>query len=185
MFKKLALTINADEVLSAPRELVQVSDVYNRKRYKYTEWVEETAPPTPLLMYSLPESVTDKVIAQLPRKLVEREVPGVFLMVMPKPCPESKSLPPHIDRGRRAAINVYLKCNGETTQFYSADEKVKSLSLIGEFTAQEGDAWLMDVSIPHAVLMREANERIGVSMSFRKAKYAELASILEGTSAEA
>ena len=180
MFKKLALTIDTHEILAAPRTLVQVSDVYNRKRYKYTEWIEESAPPTPLLMYSLPESVTNKIITQLPPKLVQRELPGVFLMVMAKPCPESKALPPHIDRGRRAAINVYLKCNGETTQFYSADEEMKSLSLLGEFTAQEGDAWLMDVSMPHAVMMRDATERVGISMSFRHSRYQELSELLEG-----
>jgi hypothetical protein len=180
MFKKLALSIRADEVLLSHRELVQVSDVHNRKRYKYTEWEEESFPPTPLLMYALPEIVVNNLLAQLPEKLLEREVPGVYLMVMPKPCPESKSLPPHIDRGRRAAINVYLKCGGETTQFYSPNEEDKSLALVGEFTASQGDAWLLDVSVPHAVLMRESQERIGISMSFRRTRYRELAKILEG-----
>ena len=179
MFKKLKLTIDAVEVLNAPRQLVQVADVHNRGRYRYTEWQEETAPPTPLLMYMLPEEVTAKILAQLPEKLLAREVPGVFLMRMPKPCAESKSLPPHIDRGRRAAINVYLKCGGEITEFYEADESSKTLTRIGTFTAAPGEAWLMDVSIPHAVLMQGSDERIGLSLSFRHTRYKDLAALLE------
>jgi hypothetical protein len=184
MFKKLSLKIDVEGVLEAPRKLVQVADVHNRGRYKYTEWQDEDAPPTPLLMYTLPTSVVDEVLKQLPAQLLDREVPGVYLMRMPKPTPESKSLPPHIDRGRRAAINVYLRCGGETTQFFSPDEDKKALSVIGEFTAKEGEAWLMDVSLPHAVMMREAQERVGLSISFRKSRYAELARIIEGASAQ-
>lgn len=179
MFKKLALNIDTDGLLTAPRELVQVADVHNRGRYKYTEWQDEDAPPTPLLMYRLQDDVVEKVLSQLPKDLLAREVPGVYLMRMPKPCEESKSLPPHIDRGRRAAINIYLKCDGETTEFYEADEKSKSLSVTGSFTAAKGESWLMDVSVPHAVLMRESNERIGLSLSFRRLRYADLAQMLE------
>jgi hypothetical protein len=179
MFKKLDLKIDAERILSAPRSLVQVSNNGNRKQYKYTEWMEEKTPGTPLLMYSLPKEVTHDIVNQLPKKLLDREVPGIFLMVMPKPCPESEMLPAHIDRGRRTAINVYLKCSGETTEFYDAHEETQTLSLIGSFTAQPGEAWLLDVSVPHAVVMTEAPERVGVSMSFRHARYAELAKILE------
>ena len=82
--------------------------------------------------------------------------------------------------GRRAAVNVYLKCGGETTEFYAADEKAKTLSRVGAFTAKPGEAWLLDVSVPHAVVMSSAPERVGLSMSFRHIKYAELAKILEG-----
>lgn len=179
MYKKLTLKIDTAGILDCPRELVQVADVHNRKRYKYTEWIPEEAPPTPLLMYALPSEVTQKIIEQLPAKLLAREAPRVYLMRMPKPCAESKSLPPHIDLGRRAAINIYLKCSGETTQFYDVREDQKTLKLAGEFTANEGESWLMDVSKPHAVLMADASERCGVSLSFRKARFEELAKILE------
>ena len=86
MFKKLNLSIDAERVLSAPRTLVQVSDNGNRKRYKYTEWKKETHPGTPLLMYKLPKDITDEVIQQLPKELIAREVPGVFLMVIIERC---------------------------------------------------------------------------------------------------
>ncbi len=179
-FVKLSIEIDAAEALSVPRRLMQVSDVHNRDRYKYTHWQKESAPPTPLLIYALPDDVVGRVLAQLPDALLEREVPGVYLMRMPKPCVDSRSLPPHVDRGRRAAINIYLKCAGETTEFYDPDDSTKTLKPTGSFTAKPGEAWLLDVSKPHAVLMRDADERVGLSMSFRHARYAELASILEG-----
>ena len=178
MYKRLHLQIDVDGVLAAPRDLIQSATNQNRDRYKYTDWLEETAPGTPLLMYKLPHEVTESVVRQLPQQVLRREVPGVFLMVMPKPCAESQMLPPHVDRGRRAAINVYLKCAGETTEFYDADETTRTLSPAGSFTAKPGEAWLVDVSKPHAVRMREANERVGLSLSFRRAKFADLAELL-------
>jgi hypothetical protein len=180
-FTKVAFGIDIGDLTTSPMDLVQVADVHNRQRYKYTEWQSETAPPTPLLMYRLTDDVEKSILRQLPEALLAREVPGVYYMRMPKPCAESKALPPHVDRGRRAAINIYTKCGGETTQFFEADEGAKELRLVESFVANEGEAWLMDVSKPHAVLMASAFERCGVSLSFRKARFEELAKILGGT----
>lgn len=177
-FKRIALNIDVQRLEAAPRRLVQVSDDHNRDRYPYTRWQPEAAAPTPLLMYALPDDVVEGIIAQLPPSLMKRERPSVHLMAMPKPCPESRSLPPHVDRGRRCAINVYLACGGEVTEFYDADEKACTLSLVDSFIAKPGEAWLLDVSKPHAVMMREAKERLGLTISFRRVKFAEMAAML-------
>jgi hypothetical protein len=178
-FKKMNIAIDYKDAILSDKTLIQVSDVHNRRRYKYTEWQKETAPPTPLLMYCLSSEAEKKILRQLPAAVLEREVPRVYYMQMPKPCAESKALPPHIDRGRRAAINIYTKCSGETTQFFDAHEGSRELLLVESFVAREGEAWLINVSQPHAVLMTDSPERCGISLSFRHTRFDELVKILE------
>jgi hypothetical protein len=178
MFKRIPIKMDVDYILSAQRTLVQVSDVANRAKYMYTDWQEESAPPTPLLMYSLPDDIVSSILDHIPDSLLMQEIPKVHLMSMPKPCKESRSLPPHVDRGRRAAINIYLDTGGEITEFYNVDLENKKLTPIGSFTASNGEVWLLDVSIPHAVLMREKQERLGLSLSFRRLRYNQIVDIL-------
>lgn len=156
--------------------LIQRSEHENRARYKYTDWLTETAPGTPLYMYALPSDVKDVVLRSLPKALIDREQPGVYFMYMPKPCVESTSLPPHVDKARRTALNIYLKCNNEITEFYDADDEAKTLTAVERFIARPEEMWALDVSKPHAVLMTNAMERSAISISFRKVRYPELIS---------
>jgi hypothetical protein len=164
------------EIAPEGLHLIQLSNVENRARYKYTEWCDESAPPTPLYMYALPDDLKDAVLRSLPRSLIAKEQPGVYFMHMPKPCVESVSLPPHVDKARRAALNIYLKCSNEITEFYDADDEAKTLTAVERFIAKPQEMWALDVSKPHAVLMTEAMERSAISVSFRKVRYAELIS---------
>ena len=154
--------------------LVQRSEEVDRAKYKYTNWLEEQAPGTPLYMYMLPAEVKDKVLQALPRGLIAKEQPGVYFMHMPKPCVESAAVPPHVDRARRTALNIYLKCSNEITEFYDADEATKTLTAVERFVAKPHDMWALDVSKPHAVLMTNAMERSAISISFRRVRYPEL-----------
>lgn len=167
------------EITPEDLPLVQRSDQANRARYKYTEWLEETAPGTPLYMYRLPDEVQEKVLRALPQALLEKEKPGVYFMHMPKPCVESASLPPHVDKARRTALNIYIKCSNEITEFYDADEESRTLTAVERFVAKPQEMWALDVSKPHAVLMTDAMERSAVSISFRKVRYPELLSFFE------
>ena len=162
------------EITPGDLPLVQLSNVGNRARYKHTEWLEETAPPTPLYMYKLPAEVQEKVLTALPQALLDKEMPGVYFMHMPKPCAESVSLPPHVDKARRTALNIYLKCSNEITEFYDADEESRTLTAVERFVAKPHEMWALDVSKPHAVLMTDAMERSAISISFRKVRYPEL-----------
>lgn len=159
--------------------LVQRVEQTNRSKYKYAGWLEEVAPPTPLYMYALPSEIKDAVLKSLPRSLITKEQPGVYLMHMPKPCVESASLPPHVDRARRTALNIYLKCSNEVTEFYEADEQTQKLTPVERFVAKPQDMWALDVSKPHAVLMTDAMERAAISVSFRRVRYPELISYFE------
>lgn len=176
--KKINLPVDVGDILNAERTLIQTTDKKVIGKYRHANWVKFENEPTPLLMYTLPDEVKQNILSQLPKSLLEREVPGVYLMIMEKPEPTPSMLPPHIDRARRCAINIYLECDDEETQFFEADEKSKSLTLMESFFAKAGESWAMDVSKPHAVIMSNAMRRSGVSLSFRRVKYDELASLV-------
>lgn len=159
--------------------LVQSGDKTNRSRYKYTEWLEETVLGAALYMYKLPEEMQEQILMALPPVLLEKERPGVYYMHMPKPFVESASFPPHVDKARRTAINIYLKCANEITEFYDADEEARELTAIERFIAKKHEMWALDVSKPHAVLMTDAMERSAISISFRKIRYPELIKFFE------
>lgn len=175
-FCQLPLKIVVPEFDTSDWRIAQVADVPDRARYKYTLWEKESAPPTPLHVFSVPEPYASQLLKQLPKKLLEREVPGVYYMKMEKPHPDS-TVPPHVDVGRRTAINVYINCSGEVTEFFEADEQKETLTSMGSFTANAGDVWLLNVSKPHAVRMTAAHLRACISFSFRHARYAELAQL--------
>ena len=176
-YKKLDLTVPDISFKRDGLKLVQVSDVHNRDKYKYTRAFEEDALPTPLNIYALPQEVSDAIVAQLPKSVLEQEVPKAFYMEMPKPCAESKHLPPHIDRARRCAINIYLACDGEETKFYAdVDGELQEKD---SFIAKPNEAWLLDVSKPHSVSMKESMLRSSISISFRKLSFDKLNTLLQ------
>jgi len=176
-FSQIALKFELPDFDVSSWYMAQVADVPDRARYKYTLWEKETAPPTPLHVYAIPEPYAKNLIAQLPRALLGREVPSVFYMKMEKPHPNS-TVPPHVDIGRRTAINVYINCAQEITEFFEADEETQTLVSQGSFNAKEGEAWLLNVSKPHAVRMSRATMRSCISFSFRRLRFDELAHLL-------
>jgi hypothetical protein len=176
--KRLQLDIDVHDILSAERQLIQTTDRAVMHKYPHSTWLTLEHEGTPLRMYSLPKEVTDRVVSQLPKEILDREVPGVYLMMAEKPEPTPSILPPHIDRARRTAINIYLETDGEETQFFDAHEEDKSFTLLESFIAKTGEAWALDVSKVHGVIMGNAMRRSGLSLSFRKVKYEELVNLL-------
>lgn len=91
---------------------------------------------------------------------------------------------PHKDHDCKCKINFYLR-TGEARTVYFKDSEKPGISYHGdnrrhiydiqkhrlrrtdEFTAQDGDIYLMDTSRIHAVFMEEEAERHMVSVSFR------------------
>ncbi len=178
-FKKLDIQLDAGWILSTPHQLIQKTDISKVDKYKYASWADSTFEPTPLLMFSLLPDVEKQVIDLLPDALKEAEVPRVHLMKMKRLSVRPNMLYPHVDRGRRVAINFYLVCGEETTLFFEADEANRSLTPVAEFCAKEGECWMLDVSKPHAVIMNAAPERMGLSLSYRRSRYEDLARRLE------
>jgi hypothetical protein len=69
-------------------------------------------------------------------------------------------IPPHIDNNIKSTINFYIKPDNCKTQFYkfigepNGDSNVYGLGILEQtegFFANEGDAYLLDVTKPHAV----------------------------------
>ena len=176
-FSQIALKFDVPDFDISSWRMAQVADIPDRARYKYTFWEKESAPPTPLHVYAVPDPFAKNLLLQLPRAVLDREVPGVLYMKMEKPHPNS-TVPPHVDIGRRSAINVYIKCSQEITEFFEANEVTKTLVSQGTFVAKEGDAWLLNVSKPHAVRMSSASLRSCISFSFRKLRFDELVGLL-------
>jgi hypothetical protein len=179
-FSQIPLQFKIPDFDTSSWPMAQVADVPNRARYKYTLWEKELAPPTPLHVYAVPEPYAKELVLQLPQAVLDREVPGVFYMRMEKPHPDS-TVPPHVDIGRRTAINVYVNCAQEITEFFEANEETKTLASKGKFIAKEGEAWLLNVSKPHAVRMSKTNLRSCISFSFRRLRFAELNRLLSAS----
>jgi len=172
-FRKLNLTIDAKWVMETPHMLLQTTDIGEISKYKYASWGDKSLEPTPLLMYSLLPEVEQQIIDSLPDSLKHKETPRAFLMKMKRLSDKPNMLYPHVDRARRTAINFYLACGDETTQFYDVDEAEKSLTPAESFCAKVGDCWVLDVSKPHSVVMNAAPERVGLTLSYRRTKYAD------------
>lgn len=179
-FKKLDISLDVGWILSTPHQLIQTTDIGKVEKYKYASWADTSIEPTPLLMFSLLPDVERQVIDLLPDSLKDTELPRAHLMKMKRLSEKPNMLYPHVDRGRRVAINFYLVCGDETTQFYEADEATKNLTLAADFCAKEGECWMLDVSKPHSVIMNAAPERIGLSLSYRRSRYEDLVGRLEG-----
>lgn len=86
-------------------------------------------------------------------------------------------LPPHIDNGTTAALNCYIEAGNTTTTFYAKNDKtkmyqvngelfddgekkthpitgtvdIKNLDIVGEFTANDGDSYLIRVDMLHGI----------------------------------
>jgi hypothetical protein len=178
-FKKLDIHLDVGWILSTPHQLIQTTDIGKVDKYKYASWADSSIEPTPLLMFSLLPDVEKQVIDLLPDALKDAEVPRVHLMKMKRLSDRPNMLYPHVDRGRRVAINFYLVCGDETTLFFEADEATRNLTPVAVFCAKEGECWMLDVSKPHAVIMNAAPERMGLSLSYRRSRYEDLTRRLE------
>lgn len=102
-----------------------------------------------------------KLLAILPEWLTRLEVPKVSLVEISSSS-TNQVLPRHVDDGRFATLNWYVKTSGETTSF---DD--------GDFTAGTGDFVLMNSQEPHSVKLSGATRKM-VSFSYIHHTYNEI-----------
>jgi hypothetical protein len=104
---------------------------------------------------------------------------------------------PHIDRDYQATINFYLETGGEyKTVFFANGELAEinnlvdyssgvydenTLSEVGNFTAKNGEAWLLDVSLIHTVHNTNGTDRKALALRTTKYKYIEVYEMLKET----
>ncbi len=128
-----------------------------------------------------------KIVELLPNSLLQKEVPKIHWQIF-----DGGSLvPPHIDKGRISAINIYVETNHEETIVYKKKRKGCSLETengiitnesfilewleqTGSFESNDWDVYLLDVSSPHAVINMSEKQRISISFSFYTTSFKEL-----------
>lgn len=152
------------------------------KPQKYNRGLEEKYTPVPTETFVLPDEVVRKYLQALPKAVLDIEVPHVFVLTMKACDAELPLLPAHVDFNRSCGINVYMEAGGETTHYYDWDADSKALTEVERFTAERGDSWLMDTSVPHSVTLVRNQARMMLTFSFVKAKYSDIKQALEVSS---
>ena len=86
---------------------------------------------------------------------------------------------PHVDSGHRTVINIYIKAGGYQTDFHTPKVDAVSFKLpnhqfgyrfedvntLCSFVAQDGDAFILDVSRLHSVHSGKERDRIALALS--------------------
>jgi hypothetical protein len=120
-------------------------------------------------IHNVPLDITNYLFNQLPKGILEIETPDVFYVRAYKIGPKLGMIMPHIDRGRRSSINIYLKCSEQATTFYN-----NTLDKAQSFISKTNEVWVLDVTKPHSVTMPNEDVRTCISMSFKKIKFEKL-----------
>lgn len=124
--------------------------------------------------YELKQEDKIKIIDQLPKSLLELEIPediGIMCMILPEGDSEV-ILPPHIDKVRKTAINFYLETSGGKTIYYEFNNN--KLIEKYDFVANNGETWLLDVDKPHSVKIEYPFIRRILTVSLKKVSYKEV-----------
>lgn len=120
--------------------------------------------------YHLDERDKLQIVQQLPKGLLEVEVPDVWLLHAKAESYEGRvMLPPHVDGVRQCSINVYFKTNGEKTAYYEY-RNGGNIDEVASFVAQPGDVYLLNSDKPHSVEVN-GEPRQSVSISFITTPY--------------
>jgi len=110
-------------------------------------------------------------------------------------------IPPHTDSEVSTIINFYIKTDGCNTQFYYPNNNAKKTQIKNQttghilnekdlvksvsFTAQLGDAYLLDASKPHAVLPQRPKlfykNRMAVTLQIKDKSFDEVVEMLNET----
>lgn len=108
-------------------------------------------------------------------------------------------VPPHTDSGIKVVINFYYETDGGSTTFYrlkTSSPKLRQienqhdggyiydlddLEFVGEFSAKPGDAYILDVTYPHAVTPRSTKKRVAVQMATADFTYDQVLLMLKYT----
>lgn len=173
----ICLNIKNDIVFAKDqiKELIQESGNNDRHKYQYTNHVQDNSVAS-IKFYELDADVKNIVLSKLPANVLNLEKPNVYYMEVDNTNDNAMYLPPHVDRGRRSAINFYVDCNDEKTNFY----KNIGGNLVdqGSFVAKSKDVWMLDVSQPHSVKFANKHKRKAITLSFKKLKFNTLANLM-------
>ena len=132
------------------------------------------------------------IVNILPKAILSLEKPIIHWQLF-----DGGSLvPPHIDKGRLCAINIYTQVNNEKTIVYkklrdgarleTENGIMTNESFIpdwieeaGSFIANQWDVYLLNVNAPHSVINMTDKRRISISFSFYKTTFDDIMSVYD------
>lgn len=154
-----------------------VAPVFHRtysKRQKYNKDIDNKYDLVPTSTYTIPDNVILNLINQLPKAVLDIEIPQVFILRMDASKASLPTLAAHVDFNRSCGINIYIEANGERTHYYDWDNETKTLTETESFVANSNDCWLMDTQVPHSVSLVTGKQRSMLTYSFVKAPYKKI-----------
>ena len=175
---KIALELERGSVETDISMLPLLQEFLSQQKYGVSLLRQKKFTSVPNRTYDTLQSDTKKVLSYLPKKILELEVPKVWVLDIQPTSDEKVMLAPHIDGVRLTALNIYGSTNGERTCFY----QYKSGGKIEEkdsFVARDGEAYLLNVDKPHAVELVPGKTRRVLSVSFITTPYEKVAEILQ------
>lgn len=169
-FKKLDLNFNVAEINVDPEKLKMHGEHYSWQKYGIAYKRKNEFLPAVNTTSYLDDADKQKIIKQLPKKLLDIEIPEVWLLnITASSYQEKAMLPPHTDGVRLCSINIYYETHGEKTAYYKYIPG-KEIIEVSSFIAQTGDCYLLNSSEPHSVEVI-GKPRRSISISFITTPY--------------
>jgi hypothetical protein len=143
------------------------------RHQKYSKQQADKYDLLPVDVMLLPGSrARDFILAQLPKNVLQVEVPELSVVEVAAPKDRDSVLAIHVDLARIAAINYYIDgAEDEVTSFYDWDDDNSIATEKSSFTAKTGETWILNVSEPHSVKMKAGHIRRVLTMSFTRTSY--------------
>jgi hypothetical protein len=169
-FAKVDLPLDASGVFMDTSDLPCNGEYLKQQKYGVALLRKKFFTSIPNRSYEASEADRQKIVSQLPKNLLEIEVPKLWVLDMNPTDDEVVMLAPHVDGVRVTALNIYSNTHGERTCFYEyvAGGDIRE---VDSFVARDGDVWLMDVSNPHAVELKPGKRRRVLTISFITTPY--------------
>jgi len=170
-FKKIPLQIDTTKVEDTTR-LEFKNTFYKWQKYGLRLLKDSPYEAVANKQYRLrPEDETE-VLKCLPPSLLEIELPEVWVFNGKPNTDNAPMLAPHRDLVRLCGINAYFQTHGERTIFYQY--KHEDLVEESSFVAEDGDCYILNVDVPHAVALTPLHTRKLMSISFITTPYHEV-----------
>jgi hypothetical protein len=154
---------------------VDISKTIHHKTYStkqiYNKNIDSVFECLPIVTYKFEKEIETILIDQLPKKILDIEIPDIYIFNIEKSYARVPIIAPHIDVERQCCINLYLCTSGEITSFYEWDSHKKTLHSPEHFRAKENECWLLNSQVPHSVTMAQGKQRIMISFSFMKTPF--------------
>lgn len=172
-FTKISLNFESSSVNTNAEDLTQLYNFDKQQKYGVSLLKKKQFTSVPNQVYDTLTQDAEKVLSCLPSKVLELEIPKVWVLDITSTNDEKVMLAPHIDGVRKTALNIYGETNGERTCFYEykAGGKIEE---IDSFVAQKGDVYLLNVDKPHSVELVPGKNRRVLTVSFIHTSYEEL-----------